>query len=305
MLALKISLGSNSLTENNTLGFIGLGVMGGRMCRNLALKSGKQIIAFDLSSERASALLEHGVKLASSAAEVAAIADIVFLCLPGEVQVRELCFGSGGLIEAMRAGCTLVDMTTATVDVDRDVAAALAEKGVDFADAPVARGVPSAEDGTLAITVGASAAVLARIDPYLRCMGTEISHCGDVGTGQVLKLMNNMLIFQTVSALSEAMAIATRAGVDRARVFDILSRGSADSFALRRHGSFMTSGDYPDDWFPIDYSLKDLRYALALAESVGVDAQCAKVAENRLEQAQSRGWGRLYSPAIYKLFEDD
>ncbi len=289
----------------NTLGFIGLGVMGGRMCRNLAAKSGKPVVAYDISEERAAVLAKHGVTIAGSPAEVAADADIIFLCLPGEPQVRDLCFGSGALVEHMRAGSTLVDMTTATVAINREVAAALGEKQVDFADAPVARGVPSAEDGTLAITVGATDAVLARIDPYLRCMGTDISHCGDVGTGQVLKLMNNMLIFQTVSALAEAMAIATRAGVDRDKVFDILSHGSADSFALRRHGAFMTTGDYPNDWFPIDYSIKDLGYALSLAEEFDVKADVAQVAMQRLQEAKERGWGHLYSPAVYKLFEEE
>ena len=293
------------MSTEHTLGFIGLGVMGGRMCKNLAKKSGHTVVAFDMDASKAEALAEFGVEALPTAADVAARASAIFLCLPGAPQVRALCFGDGKLVASMRAGSTLIDMTTATVDVDREVAAALADKGVDFADAPIARGVPSAEDGTLAITVGASDAVFARIEPWLRCMGTEISHCGDVGTGQVLKLMNNMLIFQTVTALAEAMAIATRAGVDRSKVFDILSRGSADSFALRRHGSFMTSGDYPDDWFPIDYSLKDIGYALDLAESVGVDAEVAKTAKTRLAQAQERGWGHLYSPAIYKLYEDE
>jgi 3-hydroxyisobutyrate dehydrogenase-like beta-hydroxyacid dehydrogenase len=195
-------------------------------------------------------------------------------------------------------------MTTATVEINREVAAALAAKGADFADGPVARGVPAAENGTLAITVGASDAVFERIKPYLACMGTEISHCGGIGTGQVLKLMNNMLIFQTVTALAEAMAIATRAGVDRARVFEILSRGSADSYCMRKHGSHMTTGKYPDDQFPITYSLKDLRYALSLADTVGVDAESAKLAEKKLLEAIDKGYGNLYSPALYKLFDD-
>ena len=218
--------------------------------------------------------------------------------------VREVAFGKDGIIANARRGQTIVDMTTATVEVNREVAAALAGKGADFADAPVARGVPAAENGTLAITVGASEAVFDRIKPYLACMGTEISHCGGVGNGQVMKLMNNMLIFQTVTALAEAMAIATRAGVDRARVFDILSRGSADSYCMRKHGSHMTTGEYPDDQFPTTYSLKDLRYALSLAEKVGVNAESAKLAEKRLMQAIEQGYGRLYSPVVYKLFED-
>lgn len=286
-----------------TLGFIGLGTMGGRMCRNLARKSGKRVIGYDIDPDKANVLSGDGVQPATSIGSLVEGADIVFMCLPGEPQVEAVAFADGGVVANARAGQTVVDMTTATVEVDRRLAKALAAKSVDFADAPVARGVPSAEDGTLSIMVGASDAVFARIDPFLHCMGTDISHCGDIGTGQVVKLMNNMLVFQNVSALAEAMAIATRAGVDRAKLFPILEKGSADSFAMRRHGSFMTSGDYPDDWFSIEYSRKDIGYALALAESVGVDAESAKIAERRLREASEQGWGNLYSPAIYKLFE--
>ncbi len=289
----------------NTLGFIGLGVMGGRMCRNLAQKSAKPVIAYDIDAAKAEALTAHGVEAAASIADVAAKADMIFMCVPGEPQVREVVFGDGGLLANVRASQTVVDMTTATVEVNREVAAALAEKHVDFADAPVARGVPAAEDGTLAITVGAEPEVLERIRPYLACMGKDISHCGGIGNGQVLKLMNNMLIFQTVTALAEAMAIATRAGVDRSIVFDVLSKGSADSYCMRKHGQHMVTGKYPDDQFPVTYSLKDIGYALSLAETFGVDAQSAKLARSRLELAVEKGYGNYYSPVIYRLFEDD
>ena len=218
--------------------------------------------------------------------------------------VRDVVFGAGALLGNVRAGQTLVDMTTATVEVNREVAAALAEKNVAFADAPVARGVPAAENGTLAITVGASDDVFEAILPYLKCMGGDISHCGGIGNGQVLKLMNNMLIFQNVAALAEAMAIATRAGVERSKVFDILSKGSADSYAMRKHGAHMVTGDYPDDQFPVTYSLKDIGYALDLAEKCGVDAQSAKHAEGRLKLAAEKGYGNYYSPVIYRLFEE-
>jgi 3-hydroxyisobutyrate dehydrogenase-like beta-hydroxyacid dehydrogenase len=293
------------MTDISTLGFIGLGVMGGRMCRNLANKSSKPVIAFDIDPAKAQALSDAGVEAASSIADVAAKADIVFICVPGADQVRDVVFGDDGLLAHVRAGQTVVDMTTATVAINREVAAALAEKNVDFADAPVARGVPAAQDGTLAITVGATDDVLARIQPYLACMGKDISHCGGVGNGQVLKLMNNMLIFQTVTALAEAMAIATKAGVDRDKVFDILSKGSADSFCMRRHGKCMTTGEYPDNVFPTVYSLKDLRYALALAEDVGVNAPSAKLTEGNLLAAIEKGYGQLYCPVIYKLHEED
>jgi 3-hydroxyisobutyrate dehydrogenase-like beta-hydroxyacid dehydrogenase len=296
--------GTTQMDEPQRLGFIGLGVMGGRMCRNLARKSGKPVVGFDTVPERVQALADAGVEAAASVADLVARVDMIFICVPGEPQVREVCLGEGALVATSRAGQTVVDMTTATVEVDREVAAALQARGVAFADAPVARGVPAAENGTLAITVGASDEVFRHINPYLRCMGEQISHCGDVGTGQVLKLMNNMLIFENVSALAEAMAIATRAGVEREKVFEILGKGSGDSYAMRKHGSHMTSGEYPDDQFPTTYSLKDLRYALDLAEKVGVDAQGAKLVEQRFEQAIERGLGQYYSPVIYKLFEE-
>lgn len=286
------------------LGFIGLGVMGGRMCRNLMEKAGKPVVAYDVDPAKAEALAKHGVAPAASIADLVREADMIFMCVPGEPQVRDVVFGDGALLANVRSGQTIVDMTTATVEVNREVAAALAEKGAAFADAPVARGVPAAENGTLAITVGASDDVFEAILPYLKCMGGDISHCGGIGNGQVLKLMNNMLIFQNVAALAEAMAIATRAGVERSKVFDILSKGSADSYAMRKHGAHMVTGDYPDDQFPVTYSLKDIGYALDLAEKCGVDAQSAKHAEGRLKLAAEKGYGNFYSPVIYRLFED-
>ena len=119
-----------------------------------------------------------------------------------------------------------------------------------------------------------------------------------------MKLMNNMVLFENVSALAEAMAIATRAGVDRSQVFDLLGQGSADSFALGRHGAFMTSGYYPDERFPTSYSAKDLDYALALASDLGVDAAGARLVRERFAEVMERGLGHLYSPVVYELFED-
>ena len=287
-----------------TLGFIGVGTMGGRMCRNLAAKSGLPVIAYDVDPARLSALEDAGVTPAARVGDVATGADLIFMCLPGEPQVEAVAFESGGLVDSVGAGQIVVDMTTATVRVARELASRLEAKGVEFADAPVAKGVPSAADGTLSIMVGATEALFERIRPFLETMGTEISLCGGVGTGQVLKLMNNMMIFQTVSALAEALAIGTRAGVDGSRLFEVLSHGSADSFALRRHGAWMAKGEYPDDLFPTTYSLKDLRYALDLAEQVGVDAQGAKLVESRFVEAIERGFGDRYSPVIYKLFEE-
>lgn len=287
----------------DTIGFIGLGAMGGPMCHNLARKAGVPVVAHDLSTERVDAAVAAGATAAADLA-TAASCDLVFVCVPGEPETREVCLGPGGVVEHARSGQIVVDSTTATVEVNREVAEALAGKGARFADAPVARGVINAQEGTLSVTVGADPEVFDLVQPWLAHVGTDIAHCGPVGTGTVMKLMNNMVLFENVSALAEAMAIATRAGVERERVFELLGQGSADSFALRRHGSHMTSGDYPTDRFPTTYSRKDLTYALALAAHVGVDAAGAALVAERFDEVIDRGWGQSYSPVVYRLFEE-
>ncbi|MED5540714.1 MAG: NAD(P)-dependent oxidoreductase [Actinomycetota bacterium] len=284
--------------------FVGLGAMGGPMCANLARKSPVPTLAYDLDPNAVQAAVSSGSVAANDLADISR-ADIVFICLPGEEQTRAVCLAEGGLCDHAKAGQIVVDCTTATVRVNLDVSEALATKGAHFADAPVARGVPNAHDGTLSITVGASEEIFNRVAPWLSYMGTDVAYCGPVGTGTVMKLMNNMVLFENVSALAEAMAIATRAGVPRSRVLDLRGQGSADSFALRRHGSFMTSGDYPTDRFPTTYSLKDLDYALDLADQVGVDAKGARLIRERFSEIVDRGMGHFYSPVVYELFEDE
>jgi len=293
----------------NKIGFIGTGVMGGRMCRNLATKIGIPVIAYDREPKNVAALADAGVTAANSIAELAAEVDMIIMCLPGEPQVRAVCLGENeggndGLLANVRAGQTIVDMTTATANVAREVAEKFAEKSVDFADAPIAKGVSSAQDGTLSIMVGGSKEVFERIHPAMACMGTGITHCGDVGTGQVMKLMNNMVVFMNTNALAEALAIGRRAGVDGELLFETLSRGSADSFVLRKHGmDYMMKDNFPDDVFPVTYSLKDISYALKLADELGVDARGARVAQERLKEAEAAGYGALYGPVVYKVID--
>jgi len=291
-------------TSIDLVSFVGLGAMGGPMCANLAAKSPVPVIAYDLNDEAVASAVSAGAVRANDLASVGD-ADIVFVCVPGEAETRSVCLGAGGICEHARPGQIIVDCTTATVAINLEVAEVLRSQGAHFADAPVARGVPNAIDGTLSITVGAEDAIFSEIAPWLRHMGSDVAHCGPVGTGTVVKLMNNMVLFENVSALAEAMAIATRAGVDRSRVLDLLGQGSADSFALRRHGSFMTTGDYPADRFPTTYSVKDLDYALALADQVSVDAAGARLVRDRFNEIVERGLGHLYSPVVYELFDED
>lgn len=287
-----------------TIGFIGLGVMGEPMCRNLARKSGLPIVAFDLRAEPLARVATHGVRAAASTAAVVEAADLVLLSLPGGPQVRAVCLEAGGVLEHVRRGQLVADTSTCPVALARELDTAFAAKGVAFADAPIARTRQAAEQGTLSIMVGATAAVFERLKPVLSNMGSEVTHCGPVGCGQLVKLMNNMVIAETVVALSEAITIARRAGMDDALLFDTMTKGSSDSFALRNHGlKSVLPGDFPENAFSARYMLKDLSYALALARETGVAATGAAHAAELLEAAIAGGDGDRYWPALVKVID--
>lgn len=283
-----------------TLGFIGLGVMGEPMCRNLARRSGHPVISLDTRPEPLQRLAADGVRAASSLAEIAAQADAVFLSLPGEPEVRAVCLGEGGLLAHARKGQTLIDCSTAPVTLAQELARTGAAKGVDFADAPVARTRQAAIEGTLSLMVGASDAVFARIEPLLRCMASEVTHCGAPGAGQAVKLLNNMVLAQTVVALAEALAVAkASAAVDPKVLFETLAKSSADSFALRNHGmKSLLPESHPKQAFPVTYMLKDVRYAMALANAAGLDLQGAGTTIRLLEETARLGLTEEYYTAV-------
>ena len=285
-----------------TLGFIGLGVMGEPMCRNLAERSGREVMAFDPRPEPLERLAAGGVR-AASAVEIGEAAEVVFLSLPGGPEVESVV---RGLLPTACAGQIIVDTSTAPVAVERELAAQVASAGAAYADAPIARTRAAAREGTLSITVGAEPDVYAAIEPLLRCMGSDVLHCGPVGCGQVVKLMNNMVLFQTVVALAEAMAVARRAGVEEKLLLQALSHGSADSFALRNHGmKAMLPRNFPESAFPTDYAIKDIAYALDLARQTGVEARGALLAREVLERSSAAGQGRAYFPALIRLLEGE
>ncbi len=289
--------------DDPALGFIGLGTMGEPMCRNLAAKAGRPVLAFDLKSEPGERLAAHGVAAASSIASVAA-AETIFLSLPGRDEVRAVCLGPGGLLDHGHHGQTIVDLSTAPAGLAREIAAAGAEAGIAFADAPVARTRAAAESGTLSIMVGADAATFARIAPLLACMAAEVTHCGPVGAGQTVKLMNNMVLIQTVVALAEALAVGRRAGIDPATLFETMAKGSADSFALRNHGlKAMLPENFPDNAYSTAYALKDLSYALEMAEEAGVEVAGARLARDMLERSAAAGNEDAYFPALARLLD--
>lgn len=287
-----------------TLGFIGLGVMGEPMCANMVRKAGLPVVGTDMKREPVERLAAIGLTPAASVAEVAKAADIIFLSLPSGVQVEQVCFGPGGIVEAGGRVHTVVDMSTSPVKLTRELAERMAAHGLTFVDAPVARMRQAAKDGTLAIMVGGPDEVFEAIRPFLSTMGTDVVHCGGIGTGQVVKILNNMVVFMTVHALAEALAIGRAAGVDGALLFDVMSKGSADSFALRTPGmKALVPDTFPEQAFPTDYAIKDIKLALELAGQGGIDAKAATLTWSLLEETSKAGYAKAYYPAMIKLIE--
>ena len=289
------------MNNQQNIGFIGLGVMGEPMCRNLSTKSGLKLMAFDRREEPLTRLAQVGVTRADSLAEMAG-SDVVFLSLPDGETVRDICLGDEGLITILNAGAIVVDLGTSPVALASELDSRFRKHDVLFSDAPVARTRAAAETGTLSIMVGAESRVFNTLEPLLRMMGEEISHCGAVGSGQLVKIMNNMVLFQTVSALAEALAIGRGAGIDPAVMFAALSKGSADSFALRNHGmKAMLLDSFPEDAFSTSYAMKDLNYALELARDVGFEALGAQLVQDRFRQATDAGFHDSYFPVVSRV----
>ena len=284
----------------STLGFIGLGVMGEPMCGHLARRSGIPVLAHDLRSEPLERLATSGVK-AASMQQIAAACDVILLSLPDGKAVAAVV---GQLEPYLRAGQCVVDTSTSSVELTRQIGARLTEKSVLYADAPVARTREAASRGELSIMVGATDDTFARIRPILETMGTDVTHCGPIGCGQVVKILNNMLVFQHCGALAEAIAIGRRNGVPADVLLPTMAMGSGDSFVLRNHGmKSMLPGMFPERAFSTRYAMKDLSYALEMAEASGLDMEAAKLTMQRLKQADTAGYGDQYHPVVLKVID--
>ena len=286
------------------IGFIGVGTMGEPMCRNLARKSGLEVLAADRDEAPLDRLAADGVKRATID-DIAESCRTVLLSLPGGKEVEEVCLGPSGLVSRARLGWTVIDLSTAPVSLARRLYAEFEGKASAFADAPVARTRQAAIDGTLSIMVGGTRDCFDRIEPLLRHMASEVTYCGEAGSGQAVKILNNMILFQTGVALAEALAIARAYGVDGKVLFDTLTKGSADSFALRNHGmKAMLPGVFPERAFSTKYALKDLSYAIQMAEERGVPALGADVVRELMERAVELGHGEEYWPVLLRAIED-
>lgn len=286
----------------DTIGFIGLGVMGEPICRNLLRKSGHNVLAFDLAAEPLARIVADGGRAATSVADVVGGSDVIFLCLPSAKHV--LSAFDGGILPAIRRGQTVVDLGTSEVGMTREFARQLSDKGALWIDAPIARTRQAAQDGTLSVMVGATPEQYAQVEPLIRHFATDVTLCGGTGAGQITKILNNMVLFETVNALAEAVAVAKRSGVEPKLLLETLSKGSADSFALRNHGmKAIVPNEFPLRAFSTEYALKDLTYALELGTQTGVNMRGAALIRGIFEEAIAGGMGDAYFPVIAKLLD--
>lgn len=287
------------------LGFIGLGVMGLPMCRNMANKYSGKLLAFDLDPAALGKLADTPAIPVESVAALAQEADVVFLSLPGDGQVKSVC-EQGGILKLARRGTTVVDLSTTSVALAREMGKRFDETGLFFADAPVARTREAAQKGQLSIMVGATEAVFSRIKPLLDYIGSDVTHCGGVGCGQVVKLINNTLVFEHVVALAEMMVVGERAGVAPKTLLEAVSKGSGDSFVLRNHGmKAMLPRQFPEKAFSPEYVLKDISYLLALAQEQGVGAKVTELARRYYEAAVKQGLSGRYFPGVIQIVEEN
>ncbi len=285
-----------------TIGFVGLGVMGEPMCGHLARLGGRPVLGCDLRPEPLQRLAAASVQRAAPP-EIARRCELILLSLPDGHAVQAVI---AELEPLLGSGQCVVDTSTSPVALTREIGGRFAAKSVGFADAPVARTREAAARGELSIMVGASEAVFTHIRPVLETMGTDVTHCGPVGSGQVVKILNNMLVFQNTHALAEAIGIGRRQGVPPDVLLAAIAKGSGDSFVLRNHGmKAMLPRVFPERAFSTRYAIKDLSYALEMATESGVAAPGADLAMQRLREADQLGYGQAYHPVVLRVIDPD
>lgn len=250
------------------VGLIGLGLMGSPMARNL-LKAGFPLIVWNRTRERAEKLGREGAKVANSAQEAAAEAEVLITIVSDPSALEQVLFGANGALAALKRGSVLVDSSTVSPALARRVAKSCAERGVDFLDAPVTGGTWGAEKGELVFMVGGEASTLKRVEPVLGAMGKRWFHLGPVGAGQTVKLAMNLLLNLEVEAFAEALALVTRAGVPGQSLFEVMQSSMGRSGLLDVKAPLMLKGEFPAS-FPLRLMHKDIRLALELAREQGV-----------------------------------
>lgn len=283
------------------IGLIGLGIMGKPMARNL-IKAGFDVTVCSRNRDSVTSLAADGAHPAASNAELAENCDLVLTMLPNGPEVKEVMLGQDGAGKHMRPGSVLIDMSSIDPGDSKAIGAALADWGVDMLDAPVSGGEPKAVDGTLSFMVGGKQEVFDRCLPVLKAMGSSVVRCGDLGAGNTVKLCNQIIVACNIQALSEALTLAVKAGVDPETVFHAIRGGLAGSTVMDAKAPMMISGnDRPG--FRIDLHIKDLNNALACAHAVGAPAPMTAQVQEIFQWLHNNNCGSDDHSSIIKYYK--
>jgi len=285
------------------VGFIGLGTMGGPMALNL-LKKGHQVVAYDVHAAAVRSLTDAGAKAAETPKALAARSELVITMLPDAPDVERVALGKDGIVEGIRAGSLYVDMSTIDPSTTRKVGAAMAAKGVAMIDSPVGKTADHAVAGTLTLMVGGPAEVVARARPVLDCMGTDFFHCGELGAGQTMKLLNNLLAAAVGEASIEALVAGTKAGLSLETMLSVLRTTMAwnNQLAIAMPKRSLV-GDFKPG-FMMKLAHKDCRLALKMVEDLGVTAPVGRAVLESLAEGIGRGLQDHDVGALLKLREE-
>jgi 2-hydroxy-3-oxopropionate reductase len=285
----------------SNIGFIGLGIMGNAMSKNL-LKAGHSLVVYDIIPELVDRVVAAGAARGESCSDVAARSEIVITMLPDGPEVEQAILGSGGVLEGARPGTIVADMSSISPLVAQKAGAACAAKGVRFLDAPVSGGEPKAIDGTLAIMVGGDDATFQEMLPIFQKMGSSVTLTGAVGAGNVTKLANQIIVACNIAAVGEALVLATRAGLDPEVVFNAIKGGLAGSTVLNAKAPMVIARNFKPG-FRIKLHEKDLRNALLAAESMKVALPLTSTVQQMLMALMNEGKGDLDHSAIMTFIE--
>jgi 3-hydroxyisobutyrate dehydrogenase len=283
------------------IGFVGLGIMGHSMAHNL-LKAGVDLRVWNRTASRAEGLLEAGARSASSPADLAAQCDIIIVCVSDTPDVEAVILGEKGLIEGARPGSLVIDMSTISPQTTRHIAGRLREKGAHMLDAPVSGGSEGAQRGTLSIMIGGEAEQVARAMPCFQAIGKAITHVGGHGMGQMVKLVNQILVVINGLAVSEALLFAQAGHLDLDKTLEAVSGGAAGSWMLNNRGPQVVARDWRPG-FTIDLQQKDLRLVMETADQLGVPVIATSLVFNLYRALQAQGLGGEGNHALVKALE--
>ncbi len=283
------------------IGFIGLGIMGKPMAENL-IKAGYSLIVYDIVPEKVRQLVAAGAEAASSNSEVARASEIIITMLPNSPEVKEAVLGSEGVLEGAEPGTILVDMSSIAPLAGKEVSQKAKDKGVVVLDAPVSGGEPKAVDGTLAIMVGGPQEAFDKVKDILAVMGASVTRVGEIGSGNTAKLANQIIVALNIAAMSEAMVLATKSGVDPEKVYQAIRGGLAGSTVLDAKVPLALQGNFKPG-FRIELHIKDLANALDTARELGVSMPLSRAVMEIMQTLKAIGKGADDHGGIIQYYE--